>query len=166
MPRPVSTPFEHRTALPAPPERVAELLTDPDAVSERYRAAGFTGVSVTARADGAAVVVESERDEAGKLPGPLARITGGSVHLRQTDEWSAAGPDGSRTATWRIGFHGVPGSIEGTIETLPDAAGTVLVHRATVSAGIPLIGRRIEALTVEQTIAKLETEGRWLAAHV
>jgi hypothetical protein len=162
----VSTEFTHRTLLAARPERIVELLTDPAAVTERYAAAGFTGVAVTRHADGESLVVESERDETGTLPGPLAKITGGSVHLRQTDTWSATGPGGQRTAAWRIGFRGVPGSIEGTIEVAPEGSGAVLVHRATVSAGIPLIGRRIEALTIDQTIAKLDAEGRWLIAHV
>jgi hypothetical protein len=162
----MSTAFTHRTAFAAPPERVVRLLTDPATVTERYRAAGFTGVAVTTRADGATLVVESERDETGKLPGPLARLTGGAVHLHQSDAWAAAGPGGARAATWTIGFRGVPGSIEGTIEAVPDGTGSVLVHRATVTASIPLIGRRIEALTIGQTLAKLETEGRWLAEHL
>jgi hypothetical protein len=74
MPGPVSTPFTHRTVLPASPERVVELRTEPNSVAERYRAAGITGVTVTGRADGAGIVVESERDDAGKLPGPLAKL--------------------------------------------------------------------------------------------
>lgn len=158
--------LRHETRLALPPERVVELLTDPASITQRYEAAGFTGVAVATRSDGAALVVESERDETGALPGPLASIAGGPVHLRQVDTWRGAQADGSRSASWHISFRGLPGSIEGTITVSPDGDGSSLVHEAAVTARIPVIGGKVESLTIGQTIAKLQAEGRWLAARV
>ncbi|MGZ4625181.1 MAG: DUF2505 domain-containing protein [Kineosporiaceae bacterium] len=158
--------FRHETPLAAAPDQVVRLMTDPASVTQRYEAAGFTSVAVAASTEGDRLVVETERDETGVLPGPLAKITGGSVHLHQVDRWGPAGSDGSRTATWRISFRGVPGSIEGTICVTPDGDGSLLVHEATVTAGIPLIGGKLESLTIDQTIDKLRVEGRWLTEHV
>ncbi len=158
--------MRHETALAASPERVVGLLTDAASVTQRYEAAGFTEVGVAARTEGDSLVVETERDETGALPGPLEMVTGGSVHLHQVDTWRPAAADGSRTATWHITFRGVPGSIEGTITVTPDGDGALLVHEATVTAHIPVIGGKLESLTIGQTIAKLQSEGRWLAAHV
>lgn len=158
--------LRHETPLAAAPDRVVRLMTDPASVTQRYEAAGFTSVAVAAHAESDRLVVETERDETGALPGPLAKITGGSVHLHQVDRWEPAGSDGSRTATWHITFRGVPGSIEGTITVTPDGDGALLVHEATVTAGIPLIGGTLESLTIGQTIGKLRTEGSWLTDHV
>ena len=158
--------FRPETPLAAPPEREVRLMTDPATVTQRYESAGFTSVAVAARAEGDSLLVETERDETGVLPRPLAVITGGSVHLYQVDTWGPAGNDGSRTAAWQISFRGVPGSIVGTIAVTPDGEGSLLVHEATVTAGIPLIGGRLESLTIDQTVGKLRTEGRWLTDHV
>ena len=158
--------FRHETPLAAPPERVAQLLTDPASMTQLFQAAGFTDVAVAAHATGDLLVVETDQHMTGPLPGPLAKITGGSVHLTETHAWHAAADDGSRSADWKVEFHRVPGAIDGTIEVLPRDAGSVVVYDGTVTARIPLIGGKIESLTVDQTISKIEAEGRWLAEHV
>jgi hypothetical protein len=158
--------FRHETPLAAPPERVAHLLTDPGSLAQCYESAGFTDVAVAAHPDGDSLVVETDQHMTGPLPGPLAKLTGGTVHLKESYTWHPAGDDGRRSAAWHVDFRGVPGSIDGTTEVVPDGAGSRLVYAATVTARIPLIGGRIESMTVEQTVDKLKTEGRWLAEHV
>lgn len=158
--------FRHETALAAPPERLVHLLTDPASMTQCYESAGFTDVAVAAHAEGDALAVEIDQRMTGPLPGPLAKITGGTVHLKETYTWSPAGDRGGRSAEWRVDFRGVPGSIQGTVEVVPDGPGSLLVYSATVTARIPVIGGRIEGMTVEQTVDKLKAEGRWFAEHV
>ena len=158
--------FRHETSLSAPPERVVHLLTDPGSMTLCYESAGFTEVAVAAHADGDSLVVETDQRMTGPLPGPLAKITGGTVHLQESYTWHRARDDGGRSAAWRVEFRGVPGSIEGTTDVRPDGAGSRLVYSATVTARIPLIGGRIESMTVDQTVDKLKAEGAWFAEHV
>ncbi len=158
--------FRHETPLTAPAERVVHLLTDPGSMTQCYESAGFTDVAVAAHSDGDTLVVEVDQHMIGPLPGPLAKITGGKVHLVETYTWHPAADDGRRSAQWRVDFRGVPGSIEGTAEVTPDGTGSLLVYSATVTAHIPLIGGRIESMTVDQTVDKLKAEGRWFTEHV
>ena len=158
--------LRHETPLTAAPERVVEVMTDAASMTRLYESAGFTGVGVATRSAGDALVVETDQHMTGPLPGPLAKITGGKVHLTEVHTWAPAPGDGSRSATWTVSFHGVPGSIDGTISVRPEGSGSVVVYEATVTARIPVIGGRIESLTIDQTVEKLQAEGRWLADHV
>ena len=158
--------FRHETPLAAPPERVVQLLTDPASMTRCYESAGFTDVAVAAHTAGDSMVVETDQQMTGPLPGPLAKITGGTVHLKETYTWRPAADDGRRSAEWLVDFRGVPGSMEGTAEVTPDGNGSLLVYEATVTARIPLIGGRIESMTVDQTVDKLKLEGRWFAEHI
>jgi hypothetical protein len=136
-------------------------------VIARYTAAGFRDIKVVdSSVTAGRVELTVERSEAGSLPGPLAKLTSGAVQLRQTDIWEHAADTNERRAQWKVTTRGVPVTLAGAIVIAPMGSGTMLTQSAEVAARIPIMGGKIEGLTIDQTIAKLELEWRWIADHL
>jgi len=72
-------------------------------------------VEITRSADGGAIV-QVERTMSPQLPDYIAKLIGGSVTIRQVEEWSPAAADGSRTATVKLTIVGQPASMTGRAE--------------------------------------------------
>jgi hypothetical protein len=148
-------------------DRIFDLLTTEESVVARYGAAGFGDVKVVSRSiEGSRLEIAVERTESGNLPGPLAKLTSGAVRLRQTDTWAAIKDKNERRATWKVSTRGVPVTISGEILIEATSSGATLTQSGEVAAKIPIMGGKIEAMSIEQTKAKLDDEWRWLAEHL
>jgi hypothetical protein len=148
-------------------DRIFDLLTTEKLVVARYEAAGFRDVSVVSRSvEGSRLEITVERTESGNLPGPLGKLTSGAVLLRQTDSWETIDDTDRRHAKWKVSTRGVPVTISGEIIVEATSSGATLTQSGEVAAKLPIVGGKIEAMSIEQTNAKLDYEWRWLAEHL
>jgi len=117
-------------------------------------------VTITHTPNGGAVV-QVERVMTPDLPDYIARLLGGSVTIRQQEEWSPAAADGSRTASIKLTIVGQPASMNGQAVLSPDGAGSKEVVTGEVKVAVPIIGRQFEpeiarviesALRIEQRV--------------
>lgn len=126
-------------------ELKAERLHDGSQVIER-----------DARADGGVRFVLSRQLPDG-VPGPLQRFLPSDGRVVQTDEWAAAGADGSRDGTWSVAIPGAPASMGGTMHLVPTEGGSTYRIDGSVKVRVPLVGGKAEtyiAGLVRQLAAK------------
>ena len=125
-------------------------------------------VEITRTADdGANVLVE--RTMSPQLPDYITKLIGGSVTIRQVEEWSPAAADGSRTATVKLTIVGQPASMTGRAVLSPDGDGSKEVVTGDVKVAVPIIGSRFEPEIAKVIEAALRIEQRvgdeWVKAN-
>lgn len=143
------------------------------AVEAREKACQESGalswdVSITPTSDGGATV-QVDRVMKPTLPDYIQKFVGESISIRQSEVWSAAGPDGSRTAKVRLTIKGQPATMDGTATLKPSGAGTLETVVGDVKVAIPLLGRKIEPEIVKVIESALRIEQRvgeeWIRAR-
>jgi hypothetical protein len=165
--RPMATSLEHRSAFPAPADAVYPTLVDEAFLTERLRAIGGKGAALLAH-DRVGESVEftlRQGVDASRLPGAVKTMVGGDLVVEREERWQ---PDGARyAAVIRVSITGVPGEIQGQARLGDHGEGSLLVFRAQVRVGLPLVGGRLEKVVVEQVGKLLSTEAEfaetWLA---
>jgi len=95
-------------------------------------------------ADDGSARVQVDRTLSPELPYYIAKLIGGSVTIRQIEEWSAPAADGSRTAVVKLNIVGQPASMNGRAVLSPDGAGSKEVITGDVKVAVPIIGSRFE----------------------
>jgi uncharacterized protein YndB with AHSA1/START domain len=153
----------------ATPAEVFAMLVDPAFQERKLGATGALGheVTVEPRADGGAVVRTSRTMPTDQVPDLVRNLVGQTLTVVQTEDWSAAAADGTRTGTVTVDVQGAPVRLTGTLRLAPDGAGTRQSVDADLKAKVPLIGGRIEKAAepaIRTAIDVEEREGRaWLA---
>ena len=111
--------FTYRQSFEADPATVFAMLLDPEYVQVKCAATGSleTTVEVNATPDGA-VTITSTRVLPADVPAPAKKFVGETISATETQEWSAASPDGSRTADVSVDFSG-PLSFSGSLSLAP-----------------------------------------------
>ncbi|TAK68974.1 MAG: DUF2505 domain-containing protein [Actinomycetota bacterium] len=146
------------------------MLRDPAYVTAKGKASGATSTTPEVREEGDGVVVVSRRSmPTTDAPSLVQRFIGPTVDIVETQTWSAAGPDGSRTASVHATFGSAPASMTGTATLADDDdGGCTLTAAAEVTSSIPFAGRKVEELVRDQVLRYLrkeETVARtWLTA--
>ncbi|MGH3885429.1 MAG: DUF2505 domain-containing protein [Pseudonocardiaceae bacterium] len=140
--------LQHR--YPESPERIREVLTDPDYLRDKMQAVGGL------RAE----LVSHERDEHGvtivlhhavasdMLPSFLRSMRPDGLTIRRTETWTGSG--GSAHAV----VDGVPGTITVVMNLEPDPTGSVLGAQLTAEVPLPLFGGKVEKM-ITDNVAKL-----------
>jgi uncharacterized protein DUF2505 len=125
-------------------------------------------VEITEADDGTARV-QVDRTLSPELPDYIARLIGGSVTIRQVEEWSAPAADGSRTAVVKLNIVGQPASMNGRAVLAPDGAGSKEVFTGDVKVAVPIIGSRFEPEIAKVIEAGMRIEQRvgdeWVKAN-
>lgn len=134
--------FSKSITFTAPPERVFALLGDRDFREEVCRVAGAESydVSVETTASGLDSTIET-RSPVDGMPSVVKKFLGSSLTLRQTESW-----DSPNSGTISVSIPGTPGEIFGTLQLAPGPGGAVQTVEADIKVGIPLVGRKIEAM--------------------
>lgn len=152
----------------AEPQRVAEMLADPECVAARVRASGALDqqVDVVGGPDGAFTVTTRRHIPTDDIPASFRSFVGATLEVRQVDAWEAA--NGSvRHGTVVIEITGAPVRLSGTMRLEPTESGTVHILEGELKASIPLFGAAIEQATAEAIRSAAAAEhavGRdWLA---
>ena len=147
----MATSLSARMQLPADPTAAYALLTDPEYVQAVGEATGGQDVTVTVTpTDDGGAVVASHRVLPAELPSYAKAVVGDSLKLTETRTFGPAAADGSRDGSAEVTFDGAPVKITGSLRLADAGGGSELALDATVSAGIPLIGGKIERFAAEQ----------------
>ena len=146
--------FRHELSYDASPAEVFEMLADP-AFRERVgEALDVVSADISLERDGDGFRLTNDQvQRTGGLPSFAKKIAGETTRVIQTEEWSS--PKGG---TLRIDAPGKPTNMAGTIELVPDGAGTVEVVELEIKAKVPLIGGKLERLMAEQVRDGMDTE--------
>lgn len=152
--------FTHRQAFDSDPITVFSMLSDPEYVQLKCSATGSleTTVEIADAPDGS-VTITSTRVLPADVPSPAKKFVGETISATETQQWSSAAADGSRTANVAVDFSG-PLAFTGTLSLHPDGSGTSVVTTGTFKASVPLVGGTIESVAAEQTERYLRAEER------
>ncbi|MBM6400904.1 DUF2505 domain-containing protein [Phycicoccus sonneratiae] len=149
-----------REQLPAGPEEVYAVLTDP-AFQEAKCAAttdgGAYSADVTPTATGHRVHTSRELPADG-LPDVARSFVGATLTVVEDYEWGAAGPDGTREAAVDLHVKGAPLTLKGVLRLEPDGSGSVEVLDAELKANVPFVGGKIEKAAAEPIGAAIGVE--------
>lgn len=131
---------ELRHHYPEPPERMREVLTDPDYLRDKLRAVGGPRAELVSWDDDdrGITVVLHQMVPAGALPSFIRAALPGELTIRRIETWTGAG------GTVQSTVDGAPGTITGTMSLEPDPAGSVLAMRLEAEVGLPFIGGKVE----------------------
>jgi hypothetical protein len=121
------------------------MIVDPDfraAVCEATRAIDYHVEIDEDDAGGARVVVD--RTMPSDVPDMMKKFVGETVGVLQTEVWSPAADDGSRTADLTLEIKGQPAKLSGTIALQPAGDGCKQLVAGDLSVSIPFFGKKIE----------------------
>lgn len=147
-------------------ETVFALITDADFMVRKYTAIGSTDVAVDKSEDAGGCELVLKRTVTVDLPGFAKRVMTPSNTAIQTENWAAAGPDGSRVCHYRVEIQGMPSSVSGTVTLSADGDGTRQDIDADVKVSIPLIGGRLEKFAISTGTSDLAAQAVFTAAEL
>ena len=152
--------FTYRQSFEADPVSVFAMLRDPEYVQAKCDATGSleTTAEVSEASDGTVTIV-STRVLPAQVPDVARTFVGDTISATETQVWSAAAPDGSRTATVEVEFSG-PLGFTGTLSLRPAGQGTEVVTEGKFKASVPFVGGTIESEAAKQTERYLGAEQR------
>jgi uncharacterized protein YndB with AHSA1/START domain len=146
--------FRHELSYDASPAEVFEMLADPGFRKQVGEALEVVSADISLERDGDGFRLTNDQVQRTEgLPPFAKKIAGDTTRVIQTEEWSS--PTGG---TLRIDAPGKPTSMAGTIELVPDGAGTVEVVELEIKAKVPLVGGKLEGLMAEQVRDGMDTE--------
>ena len=152
--------FTYRQSFEADPAAVFAMLRDPEYIQVKCVATGSLETTVEVNATPAgSVTITSTRVLPADVPAPAKKFVGETISVSETQEWSAASPDGSRTADVSVDFSG-PLSFSGSLSLTPATDGSYVETRGTFKASVPFVGGTIESVAAEQTEKYLKAEER------
>lgn len=154
----MARPIEHDASFPHPPDVVVGALTDDAFLNARLAELGGKDAALVSH-DGDRIVLR-QGVPVEFLPSVVRRFTGDDLVLDRTENWHGTSAD------VQVDVRGLPGSITGTQEVVPDGEGSRLTVRARTEVPVPMVGGKIEGVVAEQVseLLRWETEflTRWL----
>lgn len=155
--------FTYRQSFAGDPESVFAMLRDPEYVQAKCSATGSLETTVEIKEAGAGptgpVTIISTRVLPAQVPAAAKKFVGETISATETQEWSAAAGDGSRTATVKVEFSG-PLGFSGRLSLRPTGQGSEVVTEGTFKASVPFVGGTIESEAAKQTARYLGAEER------
>ncbi len=152
--------FTYRQSFEADPVSVFTMLRDPEYVQAKCAATGSleTTAEVSEAGDGSVTIV-STRVLPAEVPDVARKFVGETISATETQVWSPAAADGSRTAKVEVDFSG-PLGFTGTLSLHPAGHGTEVVTEGKFKASVPFVGGTIESEAAKQTERYLGAEER------
>jgi Protein of unknown function (DUF2505) len=140
--------LQHR--YPERPERIREVLTDPDYVRDKLRAVGGPRAELVSRQENerGVTIVLHHAIPGDMLPSFLRSVRPEGLTIRRTETWISTG--GNVNAV----IDGMPGTMTVAMCLMPDPAGCVLGAQLTAEVPLPLFGGRAEKM-ITANVAKL-----------
>lgn len=150
--------------FPAEPDRVAELLANPEFVQARCAATGSlsSDVDVQREDSGGFTVTTTRTFPTDGFPSFARGAVGDRLKVRQEDRWEPTG-DGSWSGHTTVTTAGVPARVEARLTLTGSAGGSSQTIDGQITASIPFLGGKIEEMVYEQVAEALEVEGRLAA---
>jgi hypothetical protein len=150
-------------------EEVLAALTDFDAMKAKYEALGQSSVTLVSheRKPDGAIVISTQRVVPLQVPSFAKRILSPKQSVTQIDTWSAPGPDGARTGTFKVEAKGTPVKISGTMRLAPAGEDVCTdVMDVSIDCSVPLIGGKLADFVSGDTRRALDHEHDWVTAHL
>lgn len=137
---------------PEPPDRVREVLTDPDYLRDKLLAVGGPGAELVwhGQDDHDITIVSRHPIPSDALPPFLRSVRPEGLIIRRTETWTASG------ARVHGAVDGMLGTVTVVIRLKPDPPGCVLGAELMAEVPIPLVGRTAEKV-ITDNVAKLMT---------
>ncbi|MGH3917031.1 MAG: DUF2505 domain-containing protein [Pseudonocardiaceae bacterium] len=127
-------------SYPESPERMREVLTDPDYLRGKLHAVGGPRAELVSRDEDAQgiTILLHQMVPPDALPSVIRSLLPSGLTVHRTETWTPAG------GVLRCTVDGAPGTIIGTMTLNPDPAGSVLLTRLEATIPLPLIGGKVE----------------------
>ncbi len=148
-----------------PADEVFAILTDFDAVREKYEAVGHSDIALVSRDEGddGSVTLVTRRVVPLELPGFAKKVLSPKQAVTQTDTWSAPDAKGVRSGTFEVVGKGTPVRVHGTLRLAPKGAkGCSNVTDVTIECKVPLIGGKIADFVAGDTRTAVDHEQTWI----
>lgn len=84
------------------------------------------------------------RTQPADMPDFIKKLTGDTVKVKQTEEWSGPDANGKRTADIKVNIIGQPAEMKGTAELTTSGSDASFNVDGEVKVSIPFIGKKIE----------------------
>jgi hypothetical protein len=152
----LSAEIDHPTATP---DQVMTMMLDPafrKRVCDATDAVDYT-IDVEEYDDGTAKVVVN-RVVPAEVPEFVRKMIGDTISLTQTEQWSAAAADGTRTADVLVAVKGQPARMSGTMGLVRSGGGVKLFVDGDVEVKIAFFGSRIEPELAKGILAAIAVE--------
>jgi hypothetical protein len=146
-------------------DKVFARLTDADYLVDRCLELGELSAECTIEDDTDEIVISMTRELVRPLPSFLAKLFDAQQTVEIVERWSEKG--NIRHGSYELSVVGQPVSVQAEMRLKPDPnGGCTYAITHTAKAGVPLIGRRIEAFILTQTEAGARAELDHLARHL
>lgn len=161
--------IERSVHLELPADEIFEMMCTPSFQEQKCINGGAVSydVSVVRQGDGAVIKARRKLSTNG-FPSLLRKFLPGSITSTETITWAGPVPDGSRSATLHVDFHGAPVSMNGTVRLVPDGAKAAhILVDADFKAHVPLVARKVEGFAAPIILGIIDAEeatGRTWAA--
>ncbi|MDQ3761585.1 MAG: DUF2505 domain-containing protein [Actinomycetota bacterium] len=144
--------LQHR--YPEPPERIREVLTDPDFLRDKLRAVGGPGAELVWREQDErdVTIVLHHAVPSDALPSFLRSVRPEGLTIRRTETWTTSG------ACVHAAVDGMPGTVTVVIHLEPDPPGCVFGAQLTAEVPLPLVGGKIEQMITDNVAKLMATE--------
>jgi uncharacterized protein YndB with AHSA1/START domain len=157
--------FRHALTYDAPPERVFEMLADPEFRRQSCEAMEVISADVRLeRAGEGFTLVIDQQQNTRDLPSFARTFAGESTQAIQRETWAT-----QDLGDLVIESPGKPASAAGTIRLQADGSGTTEVVELEIKVKVPLIGGKLEKLMAEKVAAGMDVEHEvgvvWLKEH-
>ncbi|MPZ64737.1 MAG: DUF2505 family protein [Pseudonocardiaceae bacterium] len=154
----MSTQVELRHTYAEAPERVREVLTDPEFLRAKLDKVGGQGAELVSREQdesGAVTVVQRQTVPSDRLPTYAQSLMPGDVVIERTETWT--GPGGGPV---KAVIKGTPAKITGTMALMPrpHGGGATVTLRIDTKVPIPLFSVAVEKLINENITRLMERE--------
>lgn len=142
--------LQHR--YPEPPERILEVLTDPDYLLEKLRTVGGPGGELVSHEqdERGVIIVQNHAIPGDALPSFVRSVRPEGLTIHRTETWTSDG--GSVHAV----VDGMPGTIHVAMCFAPDPDGCVLGSQLTAEVALPLFAGKVEKI-ITDNVTKLMT---------
>lgn len=153
----------------ADPTTVFDMLSDETFIIYKCEQSASLDVIAQVAPEGENTRIHNRRVLPAKVPSYVKKFLGDTIPLDETQHWTPADDDGSRTATFDVDFDGQPLKFSGTITLGPDGDGTAVRTRGAIKCSVPLIGGKVESFAggwIGKYLNKEQLVGaQWLADH-
>lgn len=131
-----------------------EVLTDLDYLRSKLRAVGGPKAELVSREETARGVTIELRQvlPADALPPFVRAVLSGDLVIRRLETWNGC------VGRVQSEVDGAPGSIAGDMRLDPDPSGSVHVLQLTATVALPLVGRKIEKVIIDNVGKLMDTE--------
>lgn len=149
--------------LPASPDKVFAVLTDPKWLEARCLALGELSALCKTRKS-PSVVVTMKRRVRLELSALISKVLSPESEIELEERWSAEGKGYKGQLTLQI--VGKPITVKGDFELVPDGKGCIYRIQHHVKVNVPLIGGAVEKYVLGQTEQGCSEELDYLADFV